>query len=212
MIYTMGSLQTTCLVRVSHQHSLQDMRCFPTLHHHIPEGHRRRKPPSRKSTHGAALSVYDIPAAAHTHAHTSKQSGRASAPTQAREQDIKERAHVTKRSGTTETEKQRTALRNARCPWNTRGSASSPARYKRCRKSDAAITPPVGDLRALRRRNRRLLPIIEATNEVETVCVKSPPSPPWVPEQTQQNNSCAAPQQSVHISEPAGISHRSPVQ
>jgi hypothetical protein len=27
-LYTVGSLQTTCLVRVSRRHSLQDMRCF----------------------------------------------------------------------------------------------------------------------------------------------------------------------------------------
>ena len=34
--YAAGPLQTTSLVRESHPHSLQDMRCFPTLHCHTP--------------------------------------------------------------------------------------------------------------------------------------------------------------------------------
>ena len=43
-VYTMGSLQTTCLVRVSHQHMLQDMHRSPALRRHIPESDSVRPP------------------------------------------------------------------------------------------------------------------------------------------------------------------------
>ena len=40
-----GPFQTTSLVRASHPHSLHDMRCFSTLHCHIPKATGDRSPP-----------------------------------------------------------------------------------------------------------------------------------------------------------------------
>ena len=42
----MGPLQTTCLVRVSHQHSLQDMCCSPTIHRQAPLSDKGFEAPS----------------------------------------------------------------------------------------------------------------------------------------------------------------------
>ena len=42
--YAAGPLQSTCLVRVSHQHSLQDICCSLTIHHQILKQQGRWSP------------------------------------------------------------------------------------------------------------------------------------------------------------------------
>ena len=44
--YATSPLQTTCLARVSHQHSLQDLLSSLTIHRQVPEGDKGDEPPT----------------------------------------------------------------------------------------------------------------------------------------------------------------------